>query len=126
MEGVEGMPGKADAEYNSHACEWRAEMQHCGDNQNLLQHTKRVGELVSSITSQSEDYIRKAQFDPSTTEQMKLQAGVVEGCCVWQPTLDLRWTGETGSSYLCCMEVGTISYYKNKGIRNYYTFIAWK
>ena len=52
--------------------------------------------------------------------------GVVEGCRVWQPTLDLRWTGETGSSYLRCMEVGTISYYKNKGVRNCYTFVAWK
>jgi hypothetical protein len=31
----------------------------------------------------------------------------VEGCHVWWPTLDLRWTGEIGSSYLCCMEVGT-------------------
>ena len=51
---------------------------------------------------------------------------LMEGCHVWQPTLDLRWTGETGSSYLHCMEVGTISYYKNKGIRNCYTFVAWK
>ena len=31
----------------------------------------------------------------------------VEGCLVWQPTLDLRWTGKTGSSYLHCTEVGT-------------------
>ena len=54
------------------------------------------------------------------------EKGKVEGCHVWQPTLDLRWTGETGSSYLHCMEVGTISYYKNKGIRNCYIFVAWK
>jgi hypothetical protein len=31
----------------------------------------------------------------------------LEGCHVWQPTLDLGWTGVTGSSYLCYMEVGT-------------------
>ena len=40
---------------------------------------------------------------------MKKVVGVkkkVEGCLVWQPTLDLRWTGKTGSSYLHCMEVG--------------------
>ena len=36
----------------------------------------------------------------------------MEGCLVWQPTLNLRWTRKTGSNYLCCMKVGTISYYK--------------
>ena len=30
----------------------------------------------------------------------------VERSLVWQPTLDLRWTGKTGSSYLHCTEVG--------------------
>jgi hypothetical protein len=33
-------------------------------------------------------------------------AALMEGCLVLQPTLDLRWTGKTGSSYLCCTEVG--------------------
>jgi RNase H-like domain found in reverse transcriptase len=52
-------------------------------------------------------------------------ACLVEGCWVWQPTLDLRWTGETGSKYLWCTEVGTISYNKWRMI-NYCTFVARK
>jgi hypothetical protein len=35
-------------------------------------------------------------------------SGSVEGCWVWQPTLDLRWTGKTGSSYLHCMHKASL------------------
>ena len=66
------------------------------------------------------------QTDGASEQSNKMVVQALEGCHVWQPTLDLRWTGETGSSYLHFMEVGTISYYKNKGIRNCYTFVAWK
>ena len=39
----------------------------------------------------------------------------VEGCQVQQPTLSSGLVRVTVSSYLCCMEVGTISYYKVRG-----------
>ena len=39
----------------------------------------------------------------------------LEGCQVQQPTLNSELVRVIVSSYLCCMEVGTISYYKVRG-----------
>jgi hypothetical protein len=51
----------------------------------------------------------KPKMDGSQTY---IITGPLKGCQVWQPTLDLELTGEIGSIYLHCMEVGTISYNK--------------
>jgi len=57
-------------------------------------------------------YGRKAEF---LSNESKIMFALLEGCQVQQPTLNSGLVRVTVSSYLHCMEVGTISYYKVGG-----------